>query len=374
MKKKASLLVYGPCSNAGDVLIYQSIKQLFDKDINFNYKHIRMDKLEKLDDIIIIGPGGILSGSYKPDEKPDEWLIRHLDLEKIKSYKNTNRKIVFFGTGTNTPESANKSQKPFNNYSEKVIRDLISLSKGVFLRGKTDILRISSFTNTNDINKFKFQPCPSMFLDRLFPQKCNKTDKIAINLPFYKELNKNNYLTHPINKFINYANSIGLEVEFVPNHTIDVNKYVFEIFDNVLLTEKTKNAIINSSEYSFLQTVMEEEWKNYINIADRFCNYRFAFGTRLHGWLPFMSYDTPSLFLSSNPIRRPMSIDYFNNPIYTAKYSYNSKNLTLVVDNMIERLNYFIRNENSLVTNIKESKEYLWEVTNKNKNIMLDEL
>lgn len=41
---KASLLVYGPCSNAGDVLIHRTIEKLFEGEIDFRYHHIRNDK------------------------------------------------------------------------------------------------------------------------------------------------------------------------------------------------------------------------------------------------------------------------------------------------------------------------------------------
>lgn len=107
---EASLLVYGPCSNAGDVLIHKTIESLFDGEIKFKYHHIRLDKLEDTLDNIIVGPGGILSGSYTPDKKPDEWLIRHLTRERVQDWKKQDKNLAFSGTGTNSPFDAKKAR------------------------------------------------------------------------------------------------------------------------------------------------------------------------------------------------------------------------------------------------------------------------
>jgi tetratricopeptide (TPR) repeat protein len=379
VKKQISLLVYGNCSNAGDVLIYQCFKALFADSLKINYKHIRMDKLENMDDVIIIGPGGILSGSYEADKRPNEWLIRYLDLKKLNEFKQAKKQIFFFGTGTNTPENASASQKPFNDYSSKVIADLIALSQGVYLRGHSDIQRIQKLAYKQDIYKFRFQPCPSLFSDRLFNIKPDKKDIIALNLPLGdagggRVIGQNNYKNHPILKFVKYANSFGLKVCFCPNHNMDINEYVFEMFDDVLFNKENFMAFKEENNKQKWQYAIQQEWESYDSIANRFNGFRFAFGARLHAWLPYMAFNTPSLFLTSNPIRIPMPIDYFENSKFQATVPWHPKTIDAMIQDMIDRLSMFIKEEDALVEIIKTRKEFLWDITQKNKNTLLAEI
>ncbi|MGO2225308.1 MAG: polysaccharide pyruvyl transferase family protein [Psychrobacter celer] len=372
---KASLLVYGPCSNAGDVLIHQTIEKLFEGQIDFRYHHIRKDKLEDTEKNIVIGPGGILSGSYTPEGNPNEWLIRHLTQARVEDWKKKGKNVSFFGTGTNTPLGANINQKPFSKVSEKVISDLISMSSSAFVRGNYDRMRLQTMCQSEDVSKLFFQPCPSIFIDSMASSTLTKADKIAINFPFHNSLNEENYKKHPIRKFIDYARSCGLQCVFAPNHTQDVNKYVFEIFNEVDLSENFTNFICSSEfDYSIGQLKMQEEWEKKECIFSRYSGYRFAFGARLHSFLPFMAFETPTLFLTGNIARKPMPIDYFNNPIYLAKEGFSPKKMEKVVDGMIERLNYFIRNEAKLVSEIRREKERLWEITELNKTLLLSNL
>lgn len=99
----------------------------------------------------------------------------------------------------------------------------------------------------------------------------------------------------------------------------------------------------------------------------RFSGYRFAFGSRLHSFLPFTAFETPSLFLTGSAARKPMPIDYFDNPAFLAPQDdYNPAAMDKKVDGMIDRLNYFIKHEERLVANIRSSKEHLWRITEAN--------
>lgn len=375
-RKAASLLVYGPCSNAGDVLIHRAIEKLFEDDITFRYHHIRQDKLIDMEKNIVVGPGGILSGSYTPEKKPDEWLIRHLNRKKVQSWRKEGKNVVFFGTGTNTPMTATKTQKPFSGVSENTLADLFDLSKGVYLRGSYDRNRLQMLGDAKDVHKLVYQPCPSLFIDQWAENPRPKSDVIAINFPLNKGLTASNVRTHPLHKFVSYARSCGLECVFSPNHTQDVNPYIFDVFDRVDISDELADFICSDSfaEVPDAQKRIQEEWMSLDCIFSRFSGHRFAFGSRLHSFLPFMAYETPSLFLSGNEVRKSMPVDYFDNPIFLAKAAYHPAKCEQMVDGMIERLNFFIRNEEALVANIRESKERLWELTQRNRAAMLEQL
>lgn len=334
-----------------------------------------MINIENVEQNVIIGPGGILSGSYTPDKKPHEWLIRHLTQSRIDEWSKEGKNVAFFGTGTNTPLNPNQKQKPFSSNSEKIISDLVSMSSGVYIRGNYDRMRIQTICQSEDVSKLVFQPCPSIFIDSMVGSKKNKLDKIAVNFPFLKSLTSENFEKHPIKRFISYAKSLGLNCVFSPNHTQDINPYVFDLFDEVDISEDLANFICGSEfDYSIGQLKMQEEWEKRECIFSRYSGYRFAFGARLHSFLPFMAFETPTLFLTGNIARKPMPIDYFNNPLYLAKEGFNPKKMEKVVDGMIERLNYFIKNEASLVSEIRREKERLWEITELNKIRLLSNL
>ena len=373
---KSSLLVYGPCSNAGDMLIYKAFQSLFAEELSLRYQHIRLDKLDSTEKAIIIGPGGILSGSYNPEKTPHEWLIRHLNKNKVDLWSKENKKVFFFGTGTNTPFNANKNNKPFSAVSGKAISDLISLSDGVYLRGNYDIIRIQNMCSSLDIHKLKFQPCPSMFIDKMCNNILPKSDKIAVNFPLLKQVTSENYKTHPLRRFIHYAKSCGLDVEFSPNHTMDINHHVIDMFDTVALSKKTIDFMLSkqSEDYNLAQEVMQQEWDSTECIFQRHSGYRFAFGSRLHSFLPFMAFNTPSLFMTGNVARMPIPMDYFQDPIFLARSPYNVKALDIMVDGMIERLDFFIKHEDRLISNIEQHKERLWGITQKNKTEMLSKI
>lgn len=375
-KTQASLLVYGPCSNAGDVLIHKAFNKLFENSIETKYHHIRKDKLDKISNNVIIGPGEVLSGSYNPDKTPDELVIRHLTEEKISQWVENKTRIFAFGSGTNTPFNATAGQKPFSIKIEQVISKLFAEADGVYLRGSSDIVRLQGMCQTKNIGKIKFQPCPSIFLDKLYDIKPKVEDKVAINFPFMKSITKENYKTHPINRFIKYIKSVGLKPVFVPNHTMDLNKFVLEIFDSVDLSSDLLDLIskTDTENYEEVQESMQMEWENYENLASRFNGYRFAFGNRLHSFLPFMAFNTPSVFLAANPIRMPLPLDYFSNNAFLAKTPYTGKDIDKTVDGMIDRLDFFVKHESSLRQNIQTDRDSLFAKTKLNMNDMISKM
>lgn len=337
-RHKADLLVYGPCSNAGDVLIYEAILKLFEDKIETNYCHIRKNKLTGDSPNVIIGPGGLLSGSYKPDTMPDDIILRHMNQVKIEQWEREGRKLFCFATGTNTPFNASASAKPFSKTSEETIAKFVKASQKIYLRGSADINRIQGFCRSEDLDKFVFQPCPSLFIDKLFGIKPEKKDRIAVNFPFLKI---RNLAKHPISRFVDYSHSIGLKVDFVDNHPMDFNSEIYSVFDGTTHSHALRAFHTGiDPDYEKAQIIYQAEWEGVNPIATRFNGYRFAFGSRLHAFLPFMSFETPTVFLTGNPIRMPMPLDYFGNPIFLAKQPYGGKDMNGVVDGMIDRLDF----------------------------------
>ncbi|WP_125117966.1 polysaccharide pyruvyl transferase family protein [Bordetella trematum] len=368
-KYKTDLLAYGPCSNAGDVLIYETFLKLFEQTVDATYYHIRQSKLNGDSPNVVIGPGGLLSGSYKPDVLPDEIILRHLTQEKIEKWETENRKIFCFGTGTNTPFNAPASGKPFSKVSEETIGKLVKAAQRVYLRGSADIHRLQGFCRPEDLPKFSFQPCPSLFLDKIFNIKVAKKDRVAVNLPFMKV---SNLKDHPIKRFIDYSHSLGLKVDFLDNHPMDFNPEVYSIFDGTTHSSILKSFYTGDepAAYDKAQKLYQVEWDSMNPVASRFNGYRFAFGARLHSFLPFVAFETPSVFLASNPIRMAMPMEYFGTPLFAGKLAYTGKNLDAMVDGMIERLKFFVENEDMLVDIIRENKFRLWNVTTNNMNEM----
>jgi hypothetical protein len=375
-KIAADLLVYGPCSNAGDVLIHQTFNALFRDEIDTHYRHIRADKLMCPTGRVVIGPGGLLSGAYRPDSSPDELVVRHLTDKTLSAWQKAKKKIVAFGTGTNTPFDAGKNAKPFSAQSEKNIAKLAALSSRLYLRGSRDILRLSSLCNSEDMDKFVFQPCPSIFLDRLFGIKPIVSDKVAVNFPLNTSITKENVAKHPLKRFKEFANAQGLTVVFMDNHPMDINPYVFELCDET--THDAEGlALISAEGFGALpehNKKFEDVWMGTSSLPARFNGFRFAFGTRLHSFLPFMAFNTPTLFLSPNEIRRPMGQEYFQHAAFSAATPWANGSAAKVVDGMIDRMKYFMANEERLRFHIHEQRERLWTITLKNKRDMLDRL
>lgn len=361
---KTSLVVYSTCENAGDVLIENAIRKLFENDLNFKIHAARNDVLDNLASNIIIGPGGLLSGSYRPDVSPDEMIIKFLNKDLLSTLSEKN--IFFFGTGTNTSPLNKKTEKPFSKYSGEVLRKLFSLSKGIYLRGSSDINRLQRFSNLTDYEKFKFQPCPSIFLKRLYNLSIPKEDKIALNLP----LGNIDVRKTALPKFVEFAHSLGLTVTYVDNHPKDFNPSIYDVFDDCAHSYDMKKQLSSDNQTS-ISNIYVNEWGDELALVRRYAGYRFAFGQRLHAFLPFLAFSTPSVFLTSSPIRQTMPYDYFRNNIFLSKTSYSVDKLESLVNTMIVTLGTLIRREAYLIHDIEDHIGLLWDISMKNKYELL---
>ena len=100
------------------------------------------------------------------------------------------------------------------------------------------------------------------------------------------------------------------------------------------------------------------------SFGERYNDCRFAFGKRLHGWLPFMAFDKPAAF-TGMAARRGMPKDYFGDDDFLCavprKRDMTREQHEPMADAFIEKLRFFIANEDALKSRIAERREELWQ-------------
>jgi hypothetical protein len=98
-------------------------------------------------------------------------------------------------------------------------------------------------------------------------------------------------------------------------------------------------------------------------LGERHNDCRFAFGKRLHGWLPFLSFNIPSAFIGI-PNRRSFPRHYFGNDDFLCDVPRNKDisitELEIMSEMMISKLKFFIDNEERLIEKISQRREVLW--------------
>ena len=163
-----------------------------------------------------------------------------------------------------------------------------------------------------------------------------------------------------------------LKVVYIDNHPKDFNPSIYEVFDDCAHSPMMKGMHLNVNEDSpAINEVYVNEWNDETALVERYNGYRFAFGQRLHAFLPFMAFSTPSIFLTGSPIRQTMPYDYFKDNIFLSKVSYSSDRLESLVNTMIVTLEVLIQKEARIVNQIEDNIASLWETTVNNKNELL---
>ena len=245
-----------------------------------------------------------------------------------------------------------------------VINNLFKRSKIILCRGKKEI---SLFSKSSELNNINFCPCPSLFSSEIFNIKPYKTDLIVLNLDSFLFTN-DNYKKHPLRKFKEYAESLGLKVCSMVNGRPDINKYLVDIFPIHEIDNARISPLINFCEDPKLFTKKYNNiLNNSIGFAHRYNGARFAFGKRLHGWLPFLSFNIPSAFIGI-PTRRGFPSDYFTDDFLCDVPRNNqmtNDELKIMSDMMISKLNFFIKHEDILSAYIRGRRAELYDKFNK---------
>lgn len=343
MKNRVNWVAVGKRGNAGDALLYEVTKSLFEKHFEINFISAQKPSISRIvnySDKIIIGPGAILSGTFT-SKIFLKFLSKNEDI--LDSFK-----FYLFSLGVTTPIT--KEEKLILNH-------VFEQTKVHLVRGRNEIKLFKEAGEDDSL----FCPCPSLFASDIFEVSSCKKDVIILNLDSFL-FNPKNYKNHPLLNFKKYANSLGLEVKLLINGRPDVNEYMLEIFEPIsydqLFIDKLLKLTDNPKEFANQYNEVLQRQTGFIN---RYNFARFAFGKRLHGWLPFFSLDIPAAFIG-HPNRRKFPADYFSEDFLCdvpRNKEMSQKDLEVMSEMMISKLNFFIKNENNLCSFIKERKEQL---------------
>jgi hypothetical protein len=210
----------------------------------------------------------------------------------------------------------------------------------------------------------EWSPCASLFVDSLFDIKPRKRDVVVVNFDSFL-FTEENFQDHPLRRFKAYAESEGLEVRSMVNAFGDSNRMSLELFplidiDQPVFTEVLQKELAGKDfNKEFTAALVKHK-----SFADRYLDCRFAFGKRLHGWLPFLAFDVPSAFIGMTE-RRGMPMDYFGSNDFLCNVTRNAKmtrdQLENMANMMIEKLYHFIRDEERLASSISETRAALAE-------------
>ncbi len=355
--------------NFGDVLQHLLIEEYFKDKIEFKLAPIALPLDKELigqAKNIIVGPGGILVGTqgakalYKNILNDENFAL----LDEA----NTSFHIWSSGVLWNPSEEERRSSN-----------ELFSRSRFIATRANIEIDFIKSITpDTNPV----FSPCSTIFMDKILGDKLSKPNKADIVVLNVNAANFENRLCYhdPTQRFVDYAKSEGLDCMLMSNCAhVDTNPKLLESFNLIRLDSRLETILVDyfttiakegQDAYPFgklTTAVRDYAFRNAAYFPERHNNARFAFGKRLHSWLPFFSFNTPAAFIGAQA-RRGMPVDYFgeqygNDFLCDIPVAAGSlEDLHKSTDAMIDKLKYYIKNEDMLVARIAERREELWEV------------
>lgn len=344
--KKALWITLGEKGNAGDALIYQATRRAFDGLVDLDFRSVSdplyLPEGKGTPDNIIIGPGGILVQTNSS---------KHLHEKLARQWPQLlNSRFHLWSTGV--------LEKPSDKEAES-LKKLLAQTKQVVVRAgrEADFLR-----GVDPLVDPVWSPCASLFSDSLFSIEARKRDVVVLNLDSFL-FTEENIRDHPLRRFKEYAESNGLEVRSMTNAAGDSNSLLLDVFPLIEIDEPHFDALLrgNPAGREF-HAPFTKALRAHPSIAGRYLDCRFAFGKRLHGWLPFLAFDTPAAFIGMHT-RRGMPKEYFGSDTFLCdvprKQNMSRDQIEQMADMMIGKLNYFIRNEDNLVASIRQRRAEL---------------
>lgn len=350
--KKALWITLGIRGNAGDALIYQCTRALFDGLIDLDFRCVS-DPVYIVDGQnapknVIIGPGGIIVQTNSS---------KHLHQKLAKQWdKLEDSKFYLWSTGiltTPTDEEATSVRRVMQRCRKVVVR---ANKEAEFICGVVPDA------------KPEWSPCASLFTNTLLDIKPRKKDAVVLNLDAFL-FNEENFRDHPMRKFKDFAEASGLEVRSMVNAWGDHNKYLLDLFPPIDIDLPVfEDALKDGVESKDFNAIFNKALRAHPSFGERYLDCRFAFGKRLHGWLPFLSYDVPAAFIGMHT-RRGMPMDYFGSNDFLCDVPRHQKmtrdELEQVSDGMIEKLKMFIAEEDRLIAEISERRGSLFDMVRK---------
>ncbi len=345
--KRALWITCGARGNAGDALLYDVTRELFDGLLDLDFRHVSdplyLRRGDAPTESVVIGPGGLFVQTNS---------ARHLHGKLAKQWKQfEGKKFYLWSTGVlHTPSEEELA----------AVRRVTSRARKIVVRATKEaefLRRIGPITSP------EWAPCTSLFTDRLLPVQNTTRDVVVVNLDSFL-FTEDNIADNPLRRFIAYANAQGLDVRSMVNASGDSNRIMLDLiplididrpyFEDLLLAEATGREFHEGFNAAM---------SRHPSFAARYTDCRFAFGKRLHGWLPFLAFDKPAAFIGM-AARRGMPMDYFGSDEYLCDVprsaTMTTAQLDAMADGMIAKLQHFIDNEDALVSRTAERREQLW--------------
>lgn len=211
--------------NAGDTLLFQAVRDIFDKRLGKNewilrnvHRQVTLENIKKINDsncnAIIIGGGGLfLSDTNKNPNSGWQFNCSTSLIRKI------NKPIIVFAVGYNRFRGQNEFVPVFREN----IRELVNRSIFFGLRNVGSVQKTAKYLYRNK-SKLTLQPCPTTLLSYLYPEKGKRgvegfTRKIAINMAFDRRnlrfTNRESKTINEMRKLISELNKLKYDVDIV---------------------------------------------------------------------------------------------------------------------------------------------------------------
>lgn len=251
-------------------------------------------------------------------------------------------------------------QQPFES-ELPIVRNVLEKASRIVVRAgkEAELIRSLAPTTTPVL-----QPCSSLFTDKLLAVEPNRRDVVVVNLDAHL-FAADNYDNHPLRRFKEYAGSLGLDVRSMVNAYGDSNRYLLELFPLIDADQDIfGNFLAREPSSKEFNKPFSERLQRVPSFGKRYTNARFAFGKRLHGWLPFLAFDAPAAFIGM-PARRRMPEDYFGTRDFLCavprRRGMTTDHLEVMADMMIRKLDFFVKKEDALRSKIAEQRAALWD-------------
>lgn len=345
--KRALWITLGKRGNAGDALLYEVTERLFDGLVDLDFRSVSeplyLRKGDVETDNVMIGPGGMFVQTNSS---------RHLHGKLAKQWDRFESKRFFlWSTGIlqqPTPEEV------------AAVRRVTARAPRIIVRAQTEadyIRRIGPVTSP------EWAPCTSLFSDRLLDAPNTTKDVVVVNFDSFL-FTEENIADHPLRRFLDYAASEGLDVRSMVNASGDHTRLQLELIPLIDIDRAPlEKLLMSEASGKDFHDPFSEALRTHPSIAARYTDCRFAFGKRLHGWLPFLAYDKPAAFIGMNA-RRGMPQDYFGSDDFLCAVprtpTMTKAQLERTADGMIAKLRDFVAREDDLKAGIAARREELW--------------
>lgn len=345
--KRALWITLGVRGNAGDALLYDVTRELFAGSIDLDFRSVSeplyLRKGDTPTDNVIIGPGGMFVQTNSS---------RHLHAKLAKQWDAfESKRFYLWSTGVLQAPSAEETA---------AVRRVSARARKIVVRATKEAEFIRSI---GPITSPEWAPCTSLFTDRLLDVPATTRDVVVVNLDSFL-FTEENIADHPLRRFRDYADAQGLEVRSMVNAAGDSNRLSLDLFPLIDIDAPHFDRLLRGEPTGKqFHDGFNRALEKHPSFGARYTDCRFAFGKRLHGWLPFLAFDKPAAFVGMSA-RRGMPKDYFgsnellcNVPRSTTM---SKDQLDRMADGMIAKLEHFIAREDDLTSRIATRRDELW--------------